>query len=100
MVFNSSIFLFGFLPVVFAAFWLARTKRQRYVVLALSGYVFYGYWDWRFCFLLLFSSLVSFTAAPGIERAPGAVERKPRCPGRLLCWATILSVKFLALSMP
>lgn len=63
MVFNSDIFLFAFLPVVFTLFWLARTKRERYILLTLSGYVFYGYWNWRFCFLLLFSSLVSFFAA-------------------------------------
>jgi alginate O-acetyltransferase complex protein AlgI len=73
MVFNSSIFLFAFLPVVFTAFWLARTKRQRHVILTVSGYVFYGYWDWRFCILLLFSSLVSFGAGILIDRAP---ERK------------------------
>src|SRR4029453_5994484 len=69
MVFNSNVFLFAFLPVVFALFWLSRTRQQRYVVLAVRGYVFSGYWDWRFCFLLLFSSLVSFTAALMIERS-------------------------------
>jgi len=69
MVFNSNVFLFAFLPVVFSLFWLARTKRQRYLVLTVSGYVFYGYWDWRFCTLLLFSSLVSFTAGIMIDRA-------------------------------
>src|SRR5437762_10138570 len=69
MVFNSDVFLFAFLPAVFALFWLARTKQQRYVILTVSGYVFYGYWDWRFCFLLLFSSLVSFVAALMIARA-------------------------------
>jgi alginate O-acetyltransferase complex protein AlgI len=70
MVFNSSVFLFAFLPVVFTLFWTARTRQQRHVILTVSGYVFYGYWDWRFCFLLLFSSLVSFTAALMIERTP------------------------------
>jgi alginate O-acetyltransferase complex protein AlgI len=69
MVFNSNVFLFAFLPVVFALFWLSRTKAQRYLVLTVSGYVFYGYWDWRFCFLLLFSSLVSFTAGILIDRS-------------------------------
>src|SRR5262245_10534632 len=69
MVFNSNIFLLAFLPVVFALFWVARTKQQRYVILTVSGYVFYGYWNWRFCFLMLFSSLVSYLAAQGIERS-------------------------------
>lgn len=76
MVFNSNVFLFAFLPFVFAVFWLARTKQQRYVILTVSGYVFYGYWDWRFCFLLLFSSVVSFTAGIMIDRAQSRGERR------------------------
>ena len=76
MVFNSSVFLFAFLPVVFTAFWAARTRRQRHVILTVSGYVFYGYWDWRFCLLLLFSSLVSFSAGIMIDRAPDRATRR------------------------
>ena len=66
MIFNSNVFLFVFLPLVFALYWAARTKAQRYLLLTVSGYIFYGYWNWRFCFLLLFSSLVSFFAALAI----------------------------------
>jgi alginate O-acetyltransferase complex protein AlgI len=69
MVFNSDIFLFAFLPVVLALFWTFKTKEQRYVLLAFAGYVFYGYWNWRFCFLLLFSSLVSFFVGIAIDRS-------------------------------
>jgi alginate O-acetyltransferase complex protein AlgI len=76
MVFNSNVFLFAFLPIVFTAFWLARTKRQRYLILAVSGYVFYGYWNWKFCFLLLFSSLVSFGAGLMIDRSPDRAVRR------------------------
>jgi alginate O-acetyltransferase complex protein AlgI len=76
MVFNSSVFLFAFLPVVFTAFWLARTRPQRYVILTVSGYVFYGYWNWRFCLLLLFSSLVSFMAGIMIDRSPSPAARR------------------------
>ncbi len=77
MVFNSQIFLFAFLPIVFTLFWLCRTKQQRYIILTISGYIFYGYWNWRFCFLLLFSSLVSYVAGLQIERAATpAVKRR------------------------
>ncbi|MEO8593558.1 MAG: MBOAT family O-acyltransferase [Candidatus Solibacter sp.] len=72
MVFNSDVFLLAFLPIVFALFWIARTRQQRYVLLTLSGYVFYGYWNWKFCFLMLFSSLVSYFAALGISRTETA----------------------------
>jgi alginate O-acetyltransferase complex protein AlgI len=76
MVFNSDIFLFAFLPVVFIVFWAARTRQQRYIVLTISGYIFYGYWDWRFCLLLLFSSAVSFAAALCIQRARSESARR------------------------
>ncbi len=76
MVFNSTIFLLVFLPIVFTLFWLAKGKDARYVILALSGYVFYGWWDWRFCGLLLFSSLVSFFVALAIVAAPRVAVRR------------------------
>ncbi len=76
MVFNSDVFLLAFLPVVFTLFWLARTKQQRYVLLTAAGYVFYGWWDWRFCGLLLFSSLVSFSAGILIDRAGSQAARR------------------------
>jgi len=76
VIFNSNIFLFAFLPVVFVGFWLSRTKQQRYVLLTAAGYVFYGYWDWRFCSLLLFSSLVSFAAALLIQRSASVSDRR------------------------
>jgi alginate O-acetyltransferase complex protein AlgI len=77
MIFNSNVFLLAFLPIVFILFWSFHSKTWRYVLLAAAGYVFYGWWNWRYCFLLLFSSLVSFTAGrliagsdrPGRRRA-------------------------------
>jgi alginate O-acetyltransferase complex protein AlgI len=76
MVFNSNVFLFAFLPIVFTLFWLSKTKQQRYLVLTVSGYVFYGYWDWRFCFLLFFSSVVSFLAGILIDCATTPAGRR------------------------
>lgn len=37
MVFNSNVFLFLFFPIVFGLFWLSKTKRQRYILLTVSG---------------------------------------------------------------
>jgi len=76
MVFNSNIFLFAFFPVVFALFWATRSKRLRYVILTVSSYVFYGYWDWRFCGLLLLSSLISFFTAIEVDRAESRRRRR------------------------
>ncbi len=74
MLFNSLVFLFAFLPVTYAVFWLVRSAQTRYVWLALTGYVFYGYWDPRFCLLMLFSTVVSYLAGVGILRY-GRVRR-------------------------
>jgi alginate O-acetyltransferase complex protein AlgI len=76
MVFNSNVFLFLFFPVVFALFWLSATRRWRHVLLTAGGYVFYGYCDWRYCFLLAFSSLVSFVGGLMIQRSQGPVGRR------------------------
>ena len=68
MLFNSFIFLFGFLPVCYVVFWSLRTASSRYVWLAISGYVFYGYWNPWFCLLMGFSTLVSYSAGLGFLR--------------------------------
>jgi alginate O-acetyltransferase complex protein AlgI len=57
MLFNSIAFLV-FLPVVFLTYWFVvgrSTSRQNLLLLAAS-YLFYGWWDWRFLFLLVFST--------------------------------------------
>jgi len=76
MVFNSDIFLFAFFPIVYLLFWSFTGKRERYLLLGAAGYVFYGWWNWRFCFLLLFSSLVSFFTAIAIDRSGSRREAK------------------------
>jgi alginate O-acetyltransferase complex protein AlgI len=62
VLFNSFTFIFGFLPVTYVVFWWLRSAQHRYMWLALTGYVFYGYWDARFCLLMAFSTLVSYCA--------------------------------------
>ena len=68
MLFNSLPFLFGFLPITYLVFWWLKTKRSRYIWLTITGYVFYGYWNPKFCLLMLFSTLVSYTAGLGFLR--------------------------------
>ena len=38
----------------------ARLSLVRHVILLLASYVFYGWWDWRFCFLMLFVTAVAY----------------------------------------
>lgn len=60
MLFNSPEF-FLFLPLVFVGYWLlgARLRLQNLFVVAAS-YVFYGWWDWRFLALIVFTSAWSW----------------------------------------
>src|SRR5207237_2510828 len=76
MLFNSFVFLFVFLPITYAVFWILPRASWRYVWLAVTGYVFYGYWYPWFCFLMAFSTLVSYLAGLGFLRFTGTGARR------------------------
>ena len=76
MLFNSFIFLFAFLPVAYVVFWALRSIQARYIWLTLTGYVFYGYWNPKFCLLMAFSTLVSYTAGLGLSHWTDPRRRK------------------------
>ena len=53
MLFNSYVFLFGFLPAVLLGWWgLARWKQLRLAFLTGASWFFYAWWDWRYLPLL------------------------------------------------
>ncbi|NBB82628.1 MAG: MBOAT family protein [Alphaproteobacteria bacterium] len=57
-----------FFVVVFAAAWALSTRPTgRKLLLVGASYFFYGYWDWRFCFLLLVSSLINYGAGRWLD---------------------------------
>ncbi|MFT3754048.1 MAG: hypothetical protein QM800_14620 [Paludibacter sp.] len=57
MLFNSIDFAI-FLPIVFLLYWFATKGnfKQQNILLLVASYYFYGCWDWRFLFLLIFST--------------------------------------------
>jgi alginate O-acetyltransferase complex protein AlgI len=57
-----------FLLIVFALYWWRPDRRRQNVLLLMASYVFYGWWDWRFCSLMLLSSLLDYWAGLSIER--------------------------------
>jgi len=61
MLFNSIDFAI-FLPIVFILYWFATKKNLRVqnILLLVSSYFFYACWDWRFMFLLIFSTLLDY----------------------------------------
>lgn len=68
MLFNSVEFLI-FLPIVFILYWFVFVERkiQNFLVVACS-YIFYGWWDWRFLFLLVLTSFSSFYSGILMDR--------------------------------
>jgi D-alanyl-lipoteichoic acid acyltransferase DltB (MBOAT superfamily) len=84
MLFNSLDFAL-FLPIVFVLYWLLfqkNLKAQNALVLVAS-YVFYGWWDWSFLWLILFSTLVNYFFAIGLGKYEKERTRK------LLLWASL-----------
>ena len=70
MSFASIEFLVFFAVVFAVTLFLQRSKKKIFkeVFLLLASYFFYGYWDWRFAFLLLFVSICAYVSALFIQK--------------------------------
>ncbi len=70
MLFNSFEFLV-FAAVFFAVWYLLRRWRKwRWSFLIIASFFFYGWWDWRYIFLLAYTGIIDFTAGLAMERYP------------------------------
>ena len=85
MYFNSLDFAL-FLPIVFILYWFITNKNLKLqnALLVVASYVFYGWWDWRFLSLIVFSSLVDYTIGLQLNHTAQPSKRK------LLLWSSIL----------
>ena len=84
MLFNSLDFAI-FLPIVFFTYWFVTAnnlKLQNFLVL-IASYVFYGWWDWRFLSLIIFSTIVDYS----IGRRLGEEDDKKK--RKYLLWSSI-----------
>lgn len=68
MLFNSQVF-FVFFSCFFLLYWFINKKsiHLRNCLILFGSYVFYAWWDWRFLFLILGSSLIDFFVAKKIN---------------------------------
>ncbi|MGB4107345.1 MAG: MBOAT family O-acyltransferase [Alphaproteobacteria bacterium] len=76
MLFNSAIFIFGFLPVVLAIYWsLHRAGKTQLAISFLIplSLAFYAYWNPPFVFLLIGSILFNYTCGRYIAAGAGRV---------------------------
>jgi alginate O-acetyltransferase complex protein AlgI len=85
MLFNSIDFAI-FLPIVFILYWFVTNdnlKLQNFLIVSAS-YLFYGWWDWRFLSLILFSTIVDYTIGRKLRIEENQTKRK------ILLWTSIL----------
>lgn len=77
MLFNSIDFAV-FLPIVFGLYWFIadKTVQKQNLLVVLASYVFYSWWDWRFLFLVIFSTIVDFTIGRRLQFEENPIRRK------------------------
>nr|WP_321246899.1 MBOAT family O-acyltransferase [uncultured Psychroserpens sp.] len=77
MLFNSIDFAL-FLPIVFLLYWFLVNKslKLQNLLIVFSSYLFYGWWDWRFLFLILFSTIVDYLV--GLEMAKSNSQKQKK----------------------
>lgn len=85
MLFNSLDFAL-FLPIVFCLYWFVVHKNLRLqnLFLVLVSYIFYGWWDWRFLSLILFSTSIDFLIGRRLAQEKHPSKRK------LLLWMSLI----------
>ena len=76
MLFNSLEFGF-FLPIVFLLYWFVfeRSLKWQNALILAASYFFYGWWDWRFLFLIIFSSTLDFYIGQKIYLAKEQIKK-------------------------
>ena len=84
MLFNSLDFAI-FLPLVFVLYWFVTNKslKLQNFLIVVASYVFYGWWDWRFLFLVVFSTLVDYSIGVALSKQNNELKRK------VLLWTSI-----------
>ncbi|GGD10016.1 MBOAT family O-acyltransferase [Hyunsoonleella pacifica] len=77
MLFNSIDFAI-FLPIVFFIYWFVIQKNLKLqnLLIILASYVFYGWWDYRFLALIVFSSLLDYSIGIGLNKYNDKTKRK------------------------
>lgn len=77
MLFNSLDFAL-FLPVVFLLYWFVFNKNTETQngFLVITSYIFYSWWDWKFCGLIAFSTLLDFWVSRKIQISQNQSRKK------------------------
>ena len=85
MLFNSLDFAV-FLPIVFLLYWFVAQKniKLQNALIVVASYLFYGWWDWRFLSLILFSTIIDYAVGQKLRNEEKEIKRK------MLLWTSII----------
>ena len=77
MIFNSFIFALFFF-IIYFLYWFINPYKLKIqnILLLVSSYFFYACWDWRFLFLLIFSTLLDYFTGLQMENSKTENHRK------------------------
>ena len=77
MLFDSLDFAL-FFPLVFVVYWFVtdRSLRVQNIMLLAASYYFYACWDWRFLFLLAFSTALDYVSGLLIHATPSRSRKR------------------------
>ena len=91
MLFNSVEF-FIYLPIVFLLYWFVtnRNLKLQNFLIVVASYFFYGWWDWRFLSLILFSTLVDYSVGLALKATEDNKKKKA-----LLATSILVNLGFL-----
>ena len=76
MLFNSSDFLQFFAAFVLLYFLCRNSLRARNLLIVAGSWLFYGWWDYRFLGLLIFSGCFDFGIGRWLAGTAGSRQRK------------------------
>lgn len=85
MLFNSIDFAI-FLPIVFILYWFVVNKNLKVqnLLIVAASYLFYGWWDWKFLSLIIFSTVVDYSIGILLKHEQNLLKRK------LFLWLSIV----------
>jgi alginate O-acetyltransferase complex protein AlgI len=77
MIFNSFRFLY-FLPTVFILYWFVaqRKLKAQNILLLVASYFFYACWNYKFLFLLIFSTLLDYFTGLQMEKSESREKKR------------------------
>src|SRR5437868_714203 len=90
MLFNSREFI-AFFVIVFCLYCILSHRWQNRMLLGAS-FIFYGWWDWRFVFLMVFSATIDYVAAWKIKTSNQPAVRRRWLIGSITTNLLILSI--------